>query len=84
MNQAEIMTLLSAKVKEPQIRVAIMAGKLSGILNAADRTIDRAKQFHDGADWTEILRILEGKLDGQTDHAAEDGKRTTQKKHREY
>ena len=75
MNQAEIMTLLSGKVKEPQIRVAIMAGKISGILKAADRQISEAMSFQDGADWNEILRILEGSLDKKTDHMAEEHKR---------
>lgn len=78
MNQAEIMTLLSGKVKKPQIRVAIMAGKLSGILQSADRQITQAECFKDDADWTAILEILEGKLDKRTDHMAEESR---QKKH---
>ena len=83
MNSAEIMTLLSNDVKESQIRIAIMAGKISGILRSADITIGRAKAFKDGANWTEILRLLEGTLDDQIDHQAQDGeghsKRRTQR-----
>lgn len=71
MNQAEIMTLLSNKVKEPQIAMAIMAGKISGILNTARRQVDKASQFKQGANWTEILRLLEGELDSEIDHRAE-------------
>lgn len=81
MNQAEIMTLLSSKVKAPQIRIAIMAGKLSGILQSADRQIQNADAFKQGANWTEILTLLEGQLDDSTDHRAED---TPLKKRRDF
>ena len=63
MNQSEIMTLRSQKVKPEVIRVAIMAGKLSGILASADRDIERAEHFGNNADWSELLRIMEGTLD---------------------
>ena len=72
MNQAEIMTLLSSKVPAKKIRIAIMAGKLSGILNSADREINRAENFHEKADWTEMLRIMEGTLEKEVDHAVDD------------
>lgn len=71
MNQAEIMTLRNSKVKEGTIRIAIMAGKLSGILRAADGQIRQAASFADGADWTELLRVMEGTLAEETDHRAE-------------
>lgn len=78
MNKAEIMTLLSGKkgaskdAMRASIRIAIMAGKLSGILMAADRSISEAENFHQNADWTEMLRIMEGTLDKEIDHIAED------------
>jgi len=72
MNQAEIMTLRSQKVKPESIRLAIMAGKLSGILMAADRQIAQAEQFSENADWSEMLRIMEGTLDKKVDHYADD------------
>lgn len=71
MNQAEIMTLRNAGVKEHDIRIAIMAGKISGILMAADRQIVRAEEFAHRADWTEMLRIMEGTLEEAIDHRAE-------------
>ena len=70
MNQAEIMTLLASKVSYSKIRTAIMAGKLSGILLAADRQIARAENFRDNADWTEMLRIMEGTLEKEMDYEA--------------
>ena len=73
MNQAEIMTLLKSRVKPEKIRIAIMAGKLSGILMAAQREIDRAEHFGDNADWTELLRVMEGTLEKQTDIRADEG-----------
>lgn len=72
MNQAEIMTLLSNGVKRPKIRIAIMAGKLAGILNAADRQIGHAESFKADANWVEILTLLEGTLDEVTDYQADD------------
>lgn len=66
------MTLLSSKVPASKIRVAIMAGKLSGILLSADRDIDRAENFRRDADWTEMLRIMEGTLDKEIDHMADE------------
>lgn len=72
MNQAEIMTLLSSKVPYSKIRTAIMAGKLSGILMAADRQISRAENFKENADWTEMLRVMEGTLEKQIDHQVEE------------
>ncbi len=74
MNNAEIMTLLSNGVKRPKIRIAIMAGKLSGILHSADVQIERADSFKQDANWTEILTLLEGTLDEVTDHMADDRK----------
>lgn len=77
MNQAEIMTLLSNKTgmrkdaMRKSIRLAIMAGKLSGILNSADRQISHAENFSENADWTEMLRIMEGTLDKEVDHRAD-------------
>lgn len=82
MNQAEIMTLLSGKSGQRKdamrkaIRLAIMAGKLSGILQGADRDISRAENFSENADWTEMLRIMEGTLDKETEHRAEDSRPT--------
>jgi hypothetical protein len=73
MNQAEIMTLIGSKVPAKKIRLAIMAGKLSGILNAADRQISRAENFSENADWSEMLRIMEGTLEKEHDHRADDG-----------
>ena len=78
MNQAEIMTLLSGKTgmrkdsMRKAIRLAIMAGKLDGILQAADRTIDRAEHFHENADWSEMLRIMEGTLDKEKGYKGDD------------
>jgi hypothetical protein len=78
MNKAEIMTLLSGKKgvakdsMRKSIRLAIMAGKLSGILTAADRDISSAENFSENANWTEMLRIMEGTLDKEVDHRAED------------
>ena len=71
MNKAEIMTLLNAKVPAKKIRIAIMAGKLSGILLAADRQIDQAERFQGEADWTEMLRIMEGTLSEEIDYRAD-------------
>lgn len=71
MNQAEIMTLRNNGVKEHDIRIAIMAGKLSGILMAADRQIAQAEHFSEHADWSEMLRIMEGTLDKEVDHRAD-------------
>lgn len=68
MNTAEIMTLVNAKVDQKKIRLAIMAGKLEGILRAADRQIDHATHFNENADWTEMLRIMEGTLDKEVQH----------------
>ena len=79
MNKAEIMTLLSSKVKPAQIRTAIMAGKLSGILQAADRDIHNAESFREDANWTEMLRIMEGTLDKETGHQAEDSRSKTKR-----
>jgi hypothetical protein len=72
MNQAEIMTLLSSKVPAKKIRIAIMAGKLSGILIAADRDINKAANFRENADWSEMLRIMEGTLEKEVDYQADD------------
>jgi hypothetical protein len=72
MNKAEIMTLLSSKVKPSQIRTAIMAGKLSNILFQADRQIALAETFKQDANWTEMLRIMEGTLEKDTDYQAEE------------
>lgn len=72
MNQAEILTLLKSKVKPNVIRVSIMAGKLSGILRTADMTIAKAQQFSDGADWVELIRVMEGTLEDKVDHLADD------------
>ena len=72
MNKAEIMTLQASKVADSKIRIAIMAGKLSGILFAADRAISEATQFGEKADWKEMLRIMEGTLDAQTDIRADE------------
>ena len=72
MNQAEIMTLLAGKVKKGQIRTAILAGKVSGILNAAERQIDQAQDFEKEAVWKQILTILEGEAFDRKDHKAED------------
>lgn len=72
MNQAEIMTLLSSKVKPATIRRSILAGKLSNILRQADSSISDAEQFRENADWTEMLRIMEGTLDKKQDYQAED------------
>ena len=71
MNAAEIMTLQNAKVKDGTIRIAIMAGKLSGILRSADGQIRQASVFAEHADWNELLRVMEGTLDEATDHRAE-------------
>ena len=68
MNKAEIMTLLGSDVPAKKIRIAIMAGKLSGILMQADRAIADAKCFREDADWSEMLRIMEGTLDKNTDY----------------
>jgi len=75
MNQAEIMTLRNAGVSAEKIRIAIMAGKLSSILHAADRAIDNAEHFNRDADWTEMLRVMEGTLDKFTEHRTEGTKR---------
>jgi len=78
MNQAEIMTLLSGKTgmrkdsMRKSIRLAIMAGKLDGILRAADTQIGRAEDFHERADWTEMLRIMEGTLDKDKGYKADE------------
>lgn len=72
MNKAEIMTLRNNGVKQKDIRLAIMAGKLSGILMAADRQIAQAEDFNNRADWTEMLRIMEGTLEQEVDHRADD------------
>lgn len=86
MNKAEIMTLLSGKTgmrKESMrasIRLAIMAGKLSGILLAADREIDKAEHFSSNANWTEMLKIMEGTLDKETNHRAD----SSSKKSRDF
>ena len=72
------MTLLSGKkgaAKDSMrhsIRIAIMAGKLSGILMAADRSISEAENFQQNANWSEMLRIMEGTLDDKVDHMADD------------
>ncbi len=80
MNQAEIMTLLSNKVKAPTISTAIMAGKISGILNTARRQVDKATNFKAGANWTEILRLLEGEMDSEIDHRADELETSTKKR----
>lgn len=86
MNKAEIMTLLSGKKgvakdsMRKSIRLAIMAGKLSGILLSADRDIDRAESFSRDANWTEMLRIMEGTLDKEVDHLAEDDPKSWNKR----
>lgn len=79
MNNAEIMTLLSNGVKRPKIRIAIMAGKLAGILHTADRQIAHAESFKADANWTEILTLLEGTLDEVTDYQAEERDRKRDK-----
>lgn len=79
MNQAEIMTLLAGKVSYSKIRTAIMAGKISGILTAADREIGRAENFRERADWTEMLRIMEGTLEQDIDYQAESSTKTKSK-----
>lgn len=71
MNKAEIMTLLSSKVKPGQIRIAIMAGKLSTILFRADMDIEAATRFGEDANWTEMLRIMEGTLGEDVAHRGE-------------
>ena len=70
------MTLLSAKVSPKTIRTSIMAGKLSGILMAADREIRLAENFRENADWTEMLRIMEGTLDQEVDHEMTNAERS--------
>ena len=80
MNKAEIMTLLSSKVPAAKIRVAIMAGKLSTILHRADQDIAAADEFRKDADWTEMLRIMEGTLDKKTDYMGEDSRPTKRSK----
>jgi hypothetical protein len=72
MNKAEIMTLLASKVPASKIRVSIMAGKLSTILMRADQDIALAEDFRRDADWTEMLRIMEGTLDKEVEHQADD------------
>jgi len=86
MNQAEIMTLLSSKkgvakdAMRKSIRLAIMAGKLSGILQGADRDISRAENFSENADWSEMLRIMEGTLDKDKGHIADDDPKSWNKR----
>lgn len=75
MNSAEIMTLQNARVKDETIRIAIMAGKLAGILRSADLAIQQAAAFAEDADWTELLRVMEGTLDDKRDHRADKMKR---------
>jgi hypothetical protein len=90
MNQAEIMTLLSNKTgmrkdaMRKSIRLAIMAGKLSGILNSADREISKAENFSKNADWSEMLRIMEGTLDKEVDHLAYDEREKLKAKKADY
>lgn len=71
MNKAEVMTLLKSKVAPEKIRIAIMAGKISGILQQADRQLDEAREFGENAHWTEMLRIMEGTLSEEKGHRAE-------------
>ena len=71
------MTLLSGKTgmrkneMRKSIRLAIMAGKLSGILLAADRDIHNAEQFSENANWSEMLKIMEGTLDQEVDYRSD-------------
>lgn len=62
MNKAEIMTLQLGKVPNDKIRLAIMAGKISGILHAAEIAICQAEEFGKNADWIEMLKVMEGTL----------------------
>jgi hypothetical protein len=71
MNKAEIMTLISARVNNKIIRRAIVAGKISSLFSAADRDIYKAEIFRENADWTELLRVMEGTLDKEIDHQAD-------------
>lgn len=71
MNQSEIMTLLNSDVDEKIVRNAIVAGKISTILHAADREVHRASEFSNEADWEEILKFMQGTLRKQKRERAE-------------
>lgn len=72
MKSAEIMTLLKHGTSEKTVALAIMAGKMSDVLRASAKQVARARFFHDNAEWTEVLRLMEGRMGEEVDHATDE------------
>ena len=71
MKTSEILTLLKAGTDRNVVWTAEIAGRMETVVQAAERKLDCAEQFGSAADWTEILRIMEGTLEAEQEYRSE-------------